>query len=68
VRQLTRRDVNVRLFPDWAMRDDPARSWMWSMDAVADGAVARASEDEVIGVFERLRRDVAPAAGATMRS
>lgn len=59
VRQLTRRDVNVRLFPDWAMRDDPARSWMWSMQAVADGAVGRASEDEVIGVFERLRYEPA---------
>ncbi len=59
VRQLTRRDVTARLFPDWAMRDDPARSWMWSMDAVADGAVARASEVEVIGVFERLRREMA---------
>jgi len=59
VRRLTRRDVNVRLFPDWAMRDDPARSWMWSMQAVADGAVGRASEDEVIGVFERLRYEPA---------
>jgi len=58
VRALTRRQTNTRLFADWAMRDDPARSWMWSMEAVADGAVRRASEDEVIGVFERLRREV----------
>jgi len=59
VRRLTRRETDTRLFPDWAMRDDPVRSWMWSMDAVADGAVRRASEDEVIGVFERLRRETA---------
>lgn len=58
VRELTRRQTDNRLFPDWAMRDDPVRSWMWSMEAVADGAVRRASEDEVIGVFERLRREV----------
>ena len=59
VRRLTRRDTSARLFPDWAMRHDPARSWMWSMEAVADGAVRRASEDEVIGVFERVRREAA---------
>ena len=55
VRQLTRRDVSERLFPDWAMRHDPARSWMWSMDEVADGAVQRASEAEILDVFARLR-------------
>ncbi len=59
VRRLTRRNVTERLFPDWAMRDDPARSWMWSMDAVADGAIQRASEDEILGVFDRLRRETA---------
>ncbi len=59
VQRLTHREVSARLFPDWAMRDDPARSWMWSMEAVADGAVRRASQDEVIGVFERLRSEVA---------
>ncbi len=59
VRQLTRRDVSERLFPDWAMRHDPARSWMWSMDEVADGAVHRASEAEILNVFERLRYEPA---------
>ena len=57
VRELTRRETDTRLFPDWAMRDDPVHSWMWSMKAVADGAVRRASADEVIGVFERLRHE-----------
>jgi len=55
VRRLTRRETGGRLFAAWAMRHDPARSWMWSMDAVADGAVARASEAEVLDIFERLR-------------
>lgn len=54
VQQLTRREVDTRLFADWAMRHDPARSWMWSMEAVADGAVQRASEAEIMRVFERL--------------
>lgn len=59
VRQLVRREASERLFPGWAMRHDPARSWMWTMDAVADGAVRRASEGEVMGVFERLRSEIA---------
>jgi len=54
VRRLTRRVISERLFPDWAMRHDPARSWMWSMDEVADGAIKRASEPEILRVFERL--------------
>ncbi len=54
VQQLTRREVNTRMFADWAMRHDPARSWMWSMEAVADGAVQQASEAEIMRVFERL--------------
>jgi hypothetical protein len=59
VRRLTRRDISERLFPDWAMRHDPARSWMWSMDEVADGAIQRASESEIMTVFERLRYEPA---------
>ncbi|WP_431298335.1 BLUF domain-containing protein [Tabrizicola sp. BL-A-41-H6] len=51
---LTRRSVTHRLFPRWAMRDDPARSWLWTKAQVDDGALTRASEDEVLAVFERI--------------
>jgi hypothetical protein len=47
-------DIKTRLFPEWHMRDDPARSWMWSQEQVADGAVDAASEEEVRAVFARL--------------
>ncbi|MFN7397969.1 MAG: BLUF domain-containing protein [Sandaracinobacter sp.] len=57
VRLISRRMVDERLFPHWAMRDDPARSWMWSADDVADGAADRATADEVIAIFERLARE-----------
>lgn len=59
VRRLTCREVSDRLFADWAMRHDPARSWMWSRDAVSNGALQRASEAEILGVFERLRYEPA---------
>lgn len=51
---LIRRSIKTRLFPGWAMRDDPAQSWVWSMQEVADGAIPRATEDEVLGFFIRL--------------
>ena len=56
VRPLTRRviDDNGRLFAAWAMRDDPAQSWVWSRDAVHDGVPERATGDEVVGIFARL--------------
>ncbi len=53
--QLTsRHEVDARLFPEWTMRDDPVRSWMWTMDEVARGVPRQASADEVIAIFERL--------------
>lgn len=54
VTQLLVRQVEARMFPGWAMRDDPAKSWVWSIDAVRGGAVERATEGEVLGFFERL--------------
>ncbi|MBZ8118353.1 BLUF domain-containing protein [Roseovarius sp. LXJ103] len=60
---LLRRGVDTRLFPGWAMRDDPAESWIWSMDEVKSGAVACATEDEVLRIFERLAStEIAPEA------
>jgi Sensors of blue-light using FAD len=57
VQPLVSRSVSERMFPGWAMRDDPARSWMWTTDEVSDGAVQAASEAEILGIFERLVRE-----------
>ena len=71
VRLLMRRAADARMFPDWAMRDDEARSWMWSIDEVAAGAVERAAPGEVLAIFRRLAGEpplralaAAPACGA----
>ncbi|MDX2265562.1 MAG: BLUF domain-containing protein [Hyphomicrobiales bacterium] len=53
-------DVGARLFPEWAMRDDPAKSWMWTADEVRAGAVASATPDDVRGVFVRLAGETRP--------
>ncbi len=54
VRPLTRRAVEDRLFGQWAMRDDPAQSWVWSREALHEGAAERATEAEVLSIFQRL--------------
>jgi hypothetical protein len=59
LRLLSRRDVTERLFPAWAMRHDPARSWMWTQEQVNAGAVERATEAEAVAIFERLAHEPA---------
>jgi hypothetical protein len=51
---LSRQTVAHRLFPRWAMRDDPARSWLWSKAEVDAGALTRATQDDILAVFHRL--------------
>jgi hypothetical protein len=57
IQPLSRGEVAARLFPDWAMRHDPARSWMWSAADVAAGAIARSTPQDVAAVFERIARE-----------
>ncbi len=45
------RPVSGRLFPAWAMRDDPAESWMWSQAEVDAGMVDRAPQADLLAVF-----------------
>lgn len=52
--------VATRTFPDWAMLHDPATTWIWSQAEVAADAIERATEQEVIGFFLRLRDSAAP--------
>ncbi len=49
--------VTDRLFPGWAMRDDPARSWMWTQAQVAAGAINEATRPELLAVFDRLKAE-----------
>jgi hypothetical protein len=54
VQRLIHEPCGERLFPAWAMRHDPARSWMWTQQDVAARAVAAASHDEILAIFARL--------------
>ncbi len=54
VKVLYRKPALQRLFPEWAMRDDPPRSWMWTKQEITDGALLRASPEDILKIFERL--------------
>lgn len=57
VTELVRRTVAERMFPGWAMRDDPAEGVMWSPDAVHQGAPTSVGDAEVLAIFQRLAAD-----------
>lgn len=56
VRELVRRGIpdHGRMFGAWAMRDDPAATWVWSRAEVDAGIPEQASEADVLGMFLRL--------------
>ena len=57
VHHLINQPVEKRLFPAWAMKDDPVKTWMWSREEVSNGIVKSLSEKEVEEVFLKLSKE-----------
>lgn len=51
-----------RFFPDWAMRHDPAHSWMWSREDISAGAAEKATPEDFLAIFKRLAQSPPPQA------
>ena len=58
-RKLVSRSISHRMFADWAMLHDPAKSLIWSRQEIADGALDSATPSDVIKAFEALAERVA---------
>lgn len=56
---LVSRQITERMFPKWAMRDDPARSWMWTQAEVSAGAIQAATPAQILAIFERVAAEPA---------
>ena len=54
VRCLLSGSVEDRLFPTWAMRHDPARSWIWTPGELAEGVLEQLVESDVVAVFNAI--------------
>jgi hypothetical protein len=48
------RPVSARTFGAWDMLHDPARSWLWSPEELAKGALKRTSAEDVTAIFTQL--------------
>jgi len=59
VTELSSISVDIRLFGAWDMLHDPAQSWLWSIDEIADGALERTTPQDVRAVFATLADKVA---------
>ncbi len=57
IRKLVSQPAASRLFPGWAMRDDPARSWLWTPRQITEGVLERASRADILAVFQRIVDD-----------
>ena len=57
VYNLIDRPIEKRLFPAWAMKDDPVKTWMWSREEVSNGIVKSLSEKKVEEVFLKLSKE-----------
>lgn len=56
-------DSPARMFGDWAMLHDPARSWLWSEQEISQGALDRAGVADFKRVFSVLSENVGTDAG-----
>ena len=54
VKRLVTKQVDSRMFGNWAMLHDPANSVIWTRAEVSEGSHERASEKDVIKMFENI--------------
>ena len=54
IRELLMGEIQSRMFPNWAMLHDPAKTWIWTEEEVANAALDRAEPDDILKVFKGL--------------
>lgn len=58
--RLVSRQVDDRMFGQWAMLHDPAKSLIWTQDQISSGILERIPEAEIVGMFESVARNAKP--------
>lgn len=54
VKELVHHKIQSRLFANWAMLHDPAKTWIWTEEDIANAALDRVEPAEIIKVFKGL--------------
>jgi hypothetical protein len=60
INMLVSRQVTSRMFGDWAMLHDPAKSLIWTQEQIADGILDRISPNDIVDMFESVSRNAGP--------
>ena len=47
-----------RLFANWAMKDDPVKSSMWTREEIGSGILGKVTETEAMNIFTKHSREV----------
>ena len=58
IHQLAEKTTERRLFTSWAMRGDPAKTWMWSYEDVKNGLIKRFSPKQAFSTFNLVSREI----------
>ena len=46
-----------RLFANWAMKDDPVQSWMWTREEIDSGILEKVTETDAMDIFIKHSRE-----------
>lgn len=60
VHTLVSRPITHRMFGEWAMLHDPAKSVIWTQDEIASGILEHAEAAAVVAMFEEISKDPRP--------
>jgi len=56
--QLLKSGISTRrLFANWAMKDDPVQSWMWTKEEIDNGVLEKVAETEAMDIFVKHSRE-----------
>ena len=54
VKCLLKEKTNERLFPSWAMKDDPVKTWMWTKNEIDSGIIEKLPKSHFLRVFKKV--------------
>lgn len=57
MKTLVSKRVSERVFGDWAMLHDPAKTWIWTEKQISDGIIDRVTPKDLSAVFEFLAQN-----------
>ena len=47
-----------RLFANWAMKDDPIKSWMWTREEVDNGILESVTQSDALEIFVKHSKEI----------